>query len=150
MSPVGGLKLGGTCEERVTSYFLGGCHGQSRPGTGYEMPGAYPDYSVLTARSQTGCSLSYADHRCGPTCSLHPQSLCWPPAPAGAELQGETPLKHVRVGGGAGGEGLSPSLRGRGGDAHDIFFYRLWQSRFHYWCRASEGAKPSLTVPVLS
>lgn len=44
--------------------------------------------------------------------------------------------------------GLSPSLRRGGPD--DIFTYRLWQSRFHCWCRASEGAKPSLTVPVRS
>lgn len=48
-----------------------------------------------------------------------------------------------------GEEGLSPSL-GMGGDCHDIFTYRLWQSRFHCWCKASEGAKPSLTVPVPS
>lgn len=44
--------------------------------------------------------------------------------------------------------GLSRSLWG--GGAHDIFTHRLWQSRFHCWCRASEGAKHSLTAPVLS
>lgn len=60
-------------------------------GLGMGMPGACPDYSFLTARSQTGCRLGYADHCCSPTCSLHPQGLGWPPAPAGAELQGETP-----------------------------------------------------------
>ena len=43
---------------------------------------------------------------------------------------------------------FSPSLWR--GDSDDIFTYRLWQSRFHCWCRASEGAKPSLTVPVRS
>lgn len=44
--------------------------------------------------------------------------------------------------------GLSPSLWE--GGAHDIFTHRLWQSRFHCWCRVSEGAKHSLTAPVLS
>lgn len=43
---------------------------------------------------------------------------------------------------------LSPSLWG--GDSYDIFTHRLWQNRFHCWCRASEGARLSLTVPVLS
>lgn len=44
--------------------------------------------------------------------------------------------------------GTSPSLWE--GGAHDIFTHRLWQSRFHCWCRVSEGAKHSLTAPVLS
>lgn len=48
---------------------------------------------------------------------------------------------------GAGGGRLTQSV---GGDSHNIFTYRLWQNRFHYWCRVSEGAKHSLTVPVLS
>ena len=59
-------------------------------GLGRGAPGACPNYSVLTARSQTGCSLSYTDYCGSPACSLHPQGLCWPPACAGAELQGET------------------------------------------------------------
>lgn len=122
--------------------------GRAGQGLGTGVPGACPNSSVLTARSQAGCSLGYTDHRCCPTCSLHPQSLSWPPASAGAELQGETPGSVSGAGGGVGGGRLSPSLLGDG--SRDIFPYRLWQSRFHCWCKVSEGAKLSLTVPVLS
>lgn len=36
------------------------------------------------------------------------------------------------------------------GNSHDVFPHRLWQNKFHCWCRASEGARLNLTVPVLS
>lgn len=48
-----------------------------------------------------------------------------------------------------GGGGTFPQPA-RGSDSHDVFLCRLWQSRFHCWCRASEGAKLSPTVPVPS
>lgn len=146
---MGGLKLEGCVERESPDTSLEGGIGKAGQGLGMGMPGACPDHSVLTACSQAGCSLSYADHCCGPTCSRHPQGVCWPPAPAGAELQGETAGRFVGAGG-VGGEGLSPSMGLEVGDSHDIFTCRLWQSRFHCWCRASEEAKLSLTAPVPS
>lgn len=36
------------------------------------------------------------------------------------------------------------------GGIHDLLSFRLWQSRFHCWCRVSEEAKLNLTALVLS
>lgn len=91
------MKSGGVCGDMPgilganSYYFLRNSRGRVSQGRGTGTSEPCPYCFVLKARSQTGCSLGYTDYRSSPTCNLHPQGLCWPPAPAGTELQGETP-----------------------------------------------------------
>lgn len=118
--------------------------GQASVSLGYNedqvMPGLLITLSSQHAAKQAAASatqtIAAAQHAASaPKASAGPQPLLVQSC--------KVSLQEACGSGEAGQEGLQNMT-------HDISTFRLWQSRFHCWCRVSEEAKLNLTALVLS